>query len=197
MKKYVIYTFLLLTLGLCACGVEEAPSVNLYEDGILLNSDYSVLRVMTGIFDEDYYSLDGLTDMVSSEISDISGASLEASSYNEENGYVSISLLFDNINIYDDYMGTKGFYSTVDEAYLLGRLDDLKLMSTKNDSIVSVDDEFVEKYGEYHILITDENINVYTYSKVSFMDEYASLIDDNKKEVSLHESSGYHILIFK
>lgn len=197
MRKYVICTLLILLLGLCGCGKTAEPEVDEFADGLIINDDGSVDGLITGFFDKDYYSLEDLTSMVNEELENYDGAELSDTLYDEASGGVSVKIHFDNMEAYNNYMDVDNFFGTFDEALLSDLISNTELISTKNDSLVTLDSDFTKKYGDYHVLITKDNMNIYTYSKVVFMDEYASLIDNNKREINLFETDGYHIIIFK
>ena len=188
MKKYVVCTMLVLLLGLCGCGEIRELDVDEFTDGMIINSDGSVDGIIAGIFDKDYYSLEDLTSMLADELEDYDGASILDSSYNESDGGVSVTIHFNDIDSYNNYMGVSDFYGTFDEALLSDLIKQDMLVSTKNGSLVTLDSNFNNKYGDYHVLITKDNMNIYTYSKVVFMDENASLINNDKREVNLSET---------
>ena len=72
MKKYGIFAALLclLCFWMTACGVSRAESDNLQESSLTIQKDGSILNVIVESFGQDYYSVEGLSDMIQTNIED-------------------------------------------------------------------------------------------------------------------------------
>ncbi len=170
-KKSIIIVILATTalLSLNGCSRREAPEAGLREETwISVHKDGSVTAVMTDSFEEAYYQLSELENMIAEEIAafnEIEGAdSIMLEEVKSEEGIINVVMTFSDSDYYADYMGSVFFMGKVSEAAEMGADLDRTLFDVQ-DMANTINGMQIPNADKTYILITDETMNI---SPVSF-----------------------------
>lgn len=203
MKKYGIFAALLclLCFWMTACGVSRAESDNLQESSLTIQKDGSILNVIVESFGQDYYSVEGLSDMIQTNIEDyvsrhaFASITLQSAALILDDSCVRVELQYDSADTYAAFNGVFFFYGTVEEALNQGYLASRLFYDVKDGAILQITNENVENYKNLHICITEENMNLYTFGDILYVDSDSKV--QAKRLASFQDSGQNHIVIFK
>lgn len=181
-------------VSLCGCGAKKSP-----ETSLSIDKDGVITSVLVESFDQDYYSLTELQDMVADEISYYNSEyttpkiSLEESLVSEE-GVAVLTMKYNSYIDYAHFNQMTFFYGTVDDAKDRGFAIDKDLVDTKGET-GAIDE--IEDLGLRHIIIAGEKIGISTPFNISYMSKGVVLKDKKEADLSGVTSDTVQLLLSK
>ncbi len=207
MKKTIrlLLVFVLGVLFIAGCSKENvyvpvtANTVEITESGELIG-------YLVEPFDKEYYDINELATMVETEIAEYN---TDNQTLVSEAGRVPIAvdkvimaedgskkavvaLKFYNTVVYEDYMGEKFFYGTVEEAMAAGYEVDKKLSKVKGGDLLT--GELLQKNKEKMILILDGAVSVRLPQSVQFLSTNAKVDGYGYVDCTADETLKYIII---
>lgn len=192
-KKWSVLTVACISfcsLFITGCSEQEQVYVPVTENTVEAAADGRVIGYIVEDFEQEYYDITELGDMVRAEIE----------IYNEKNADLAtqagrapiivdkvsmaedgsakavVALNFQNAAVYEDYMGTELFYGTVAEAVAAGYELEGQLASVKKGETMTA--EQITKNGERKILIVEDTLWIRTNEKVQYLSGNVSLTEE-------------------
>lgn len=166
MKRSTI-TVILATamfLGLSGCSNQGDQDAGLSEEtSISVHKDGSITAVLTDSFEEAYYQLSELENMITEEITAFNEKegedSIKLEEVMSEGGIINVVMTFSDSDYYSDYMGSVFFMGTVSEALEMGADLDRTLFDVR-DMASTINGTQIPDADKSYILITDETMNI-------------------------------------
>lgn len=165
-----------LVLSLAGCG-SNSLDLPIEKGTLILTKDGILTRYIVEDFEESYYLISELEDMVREEIREFNDGykvnlttednlPINVESVGMLEGISSkayIALIFNNAQVYSDYMEEDLFIGKVSEALSIG---------------YQLDRQAAEKHGEHLVIIFNENLEVRTEKKVIYNSDNINLLDN-------------------
>lgn len=207
MKKTIrlLLVCMLGALFLTGCS-KETVYVPVTTNTIEVTENGEIIGYLVEPFDKEYYDINELATMVETEI-----AEYNADNQNlvQEAGRVPIvvgkvmmaedgskkavvALKFYNAAVYEDYMGRKLFYGTVEEAAAAGYELDKKLSKVKGGDLLTGD--LLQKNEDKKILILEGAVSVRLTQSVQFLSANAKLDGYGYVDCTADEELKYIII---
>lgn len=199
MKKLIINFLVCMLLFSTSCGTKEVTTSTMK-----LNRNGSIETNIVESFDTNEYDESDLRNWITLEINNYNEGKEEKivlKDLHVNKGKVLLSVIYPTYNDYMELNGEVLFFGTVEEVKgpkfsLVGEYVDAF------DTKTNITDEILLQNPNWKVFITNENIRIKTYSKVSFYKKNVVKIDqktfdfiEQEKQVSKDEE--YYILIFE
>ena len=196
-RKMLVMTFAgamaLLTMTGCGESKAQITSVSIDKEGKVTHEIYEK-------FDQDYYDIQGLSDMAASEISeynveyDAPKVALEKAEFIEDDKVARLSMSYESASDYSHFNQVSLFYGTVQEAIDRGYEVSKGLVNAEGDKI---DQDVIDGSLEKHIIITSEKIDVITPFNIEYMSNGVSLNGKKEADLSAVTAESVQLLLSK
>lgn len=172
-----------LCLGLSGCGVQKA---NYEVTNLQVDKDGRITHTIVESFDKDFYSVEGLTAMISEEIAELHAEGkislISAGIAENDVAKVVVVMQFAAGETYREYSGEEFFYGTVAAAKEAGYNLDIILQDSADAAKTIKSADGMESH---HILITGESTEVNLPGKVLYYSEGVECIDSRTVRTTL------------
>lgn len=177
--------FLLAHTAVCSgcstgMGTEEVTGIKIGRDG-------TVTATIVEAFDKEYYTEDGLSEMIQSEIAayDSSGekVSLVEIREQEDTGSIVVVMKYASAEDYAAFNEVTLFYGTVAQAQTAGYTPDAALESASGKEEPLQKEEF-STLAEKHVVICSEAMQVMLPSKILYLSGGSCLTDAKSVEAT-------------
>ena len=196
----------LLVLSFVGCGqTAKLPEV-VTNTSLVVEKDGKVTSYLINTFEKDFYSLDGLKDMVTKEAEEFNATHKDSTDGTEEpmtvkevqlletGATVQVVQEFDSADSYAEYNEQDLFYGTRVEALAEGRSVDLELVNASDGT--PADQEKLEKALEKnHLIITTASAYIYCPYPVLYVSEGVVMGPDGYVDAS--QSDGIVTILMK
>lgn len=206
MKKKFFAAVLACTLvpvSLSGCGKAAKLPDTVVNTSLVVDKDGRVTSYLVDTFDKDFYSLDGLKEMVQSEADAFNIAHTDASEDPlvvkavqsvGEGATVQVVEEFTDTKVYEEYTEKELFYGTRVEALADGISVNLDLVNAEDGT--PADQEKLEKALEKnHLLITNASAYIYCPYQVLYVSEGVVMGEDGYVDAS--QSDGVVTILMK
>lgn len=206
MKKKFFAAVLACTLipvSLSGCGKAAKLPDTVVNTSLVVDKDGRVTSYLVDTFDKDFYSLDGLKEMVQSEADAFNIAHTDASEDPlvvkavqsvGEGATVQVVEEFNDTKVYEEYTEKELFYGTRVEALADGISVNLDLVNAEDGT--PADQEKLEKALEKnHLLITNASAYIYCPYQVLYVSEGVVMGEDGYVDAS--QSDGVVTILMK
>lgn len=206
MKKKFFAAVLACTLvpvSLSGCGKAAKLPDTVVNTSLVVDKDGRVTSYLVDTFDKDFYSLDGLKEMVQSEADAFNIAHTDASEDPlvvkavqsvGEGATVQVVEEFTDTKVYEEYTEKDLFYGTRMEALADGISVNLDLVNAEDGT--PADQEKLEKALEKnHLLITNASAYIYCPYQVLYVSEGVVMGEDGYVDAS--QSDGVVTILMK
>ncbi len=192
MKKAALYTILALCfMMLAGCKREEKviSAEDVKSNTVLVRNNGTVQSATVEAFDKDYYSLSGLSDFITQEITKYNGdageEAITLSNLDQKEGNAVLILNYTNLSHYSQFNQTETVLTSVQAA----QNGDIALPDTfinaKNNETVSKDE--ILKNEKYKILVVHEMTDVMVDGSVKYYSG-GTLADKSRVQTSEGET---------
>lgn len=206
-RKKKIFTAVLVgaltVASLSGCGKAAKLPENVVNTSLVVDKDGRVTSYLVDTFDKDFYSLDGLKEMVQSEADAFNLAHTDATEDPlvvkavqnvGEGATVQVVEEFTDTKSYAEYTEQDLFYGTRVEALAEGFSVNLDLVSAEDGT--PADQAKLEKALEKnHLLITDASAYIYCPYQVLYVSEGVVMGEDGYVDAS--QSDGVVTILMK
>lgn len=206
MKKKFFAAVLACTLvpvSLSGCGKAAKLPDTVVNTSLVVDKDGRVTSYLVDTFDKDFYSLDGLKEMVQNEADAFNIAHTDASEDPlvvkavqsvGEGATVQVVEEFTDTKVYEEYTEKELFYGTRVEALADGISVNLDLVNAEDGT--PADQEKLEKALEKnHLLITNASAYIYCPYQVLYVSEGVVMGEDGYVDTS--QSDGVVTILMK
>lgn len=206
MKKKFFAAVLACTLvpvSLSGCGKAAKLPDTVVNTSLVVDKDGRVTSYLVDTFDKDFYSLDGLKEMVQSEADTFNIAHTDAAEDPlvvkavqsvGEGATVQVVEEFTDTKVYEEYTEKELFYGTRVEALADGISVNLDLVNAEDGT--PADQEKLEKALEKnHLLITNASAYIYCPYQVLYVSEGVVMGEDGYVDAS--RSDGVVTILMK
>ncbi len=206
MKKKFFAAVLACTLvpvSLSGCGKAAKLPDTVVNTSLVVDKDGRVTSYLVDTFDKDFYSLDGLKEMVQNEADAFNIAHTDASEDPlvvkavqsvGEGATVQVVEEFTDTKVYEEYTEKELFYGTRVEALADGISVNLDLVNAEDGT--PADQEKLEKALEKnHLLITNASAYIYCPYQVLYVSEGVVMGEDGYVDAS--QSDGVVTILMK
>ena len=206
MKKKFFAAVLACTLvpvSLSGCGKAAKLPDTVVNTSLVVDKDGRVTSYLVDTFDKDFYSLDGLKEMVQSEADAFNIAHtdavedplvVKAVQSVGEGATVQVVEEFTDTKVYEEYTEKELFYGTRVEALADGISVNLDLVNPEDGT--PADQEKLEKALEKnHLLITNASAYIYCPYQVLYVSEGVVMGEDGYVDAS--QSDGVVTILMK
>lgn len=206
MKKKFFAAVLACTLvpvSLSGCGKAAKLPDTVVNTSLVVDKDGRVTSYLVDTFDKDFYSLDGLKEMVQSEADTFNIAHTDAAEDPlvvkavqsvGEGATVQVVEEFTDTKVYEEYTEKELFYGTRVEALADGISVNLDLVNPEDGT--PADQEKLEKALEKnHLLITNASAYIYCPYQVLYVSEGVVMGEDGYVDAS--QSDGVVTILMK
>lgn len=206
MKKKFFAAVLACTLvpvSLSGCGKAAKLPDTVVNTSLVVDKDGRVTAYLVDTFDKDFYSLDGLKEMVQNEADAFNIAHTDASEDPlvvkavqsvGEGATVQVVEEFTDTKVYEEYTEKELFYGTRVEALADGISVNLDLVNAEDGT--PADQEKLEKALEKnHLLITNASAYIYCPYQVLYVSEGVVMGEDGYVDAS--QSDGVVTILMK
>lgn len=206
--KKTISLFLVMVLSalfIAGCS-KEAIYVPVASNTIEITENGEIVGYIVEPFDKEYYDIQELAVMVEAEINEYN---TQKQTLVKEAGRVPIvvdkvimaedgsknavvAYKFYNAAVYEDFMGRKLFYGTVEEAIAAGYDVDKKLSKVKGGDLLTGD--LLQKNKDKKILILEDTVSVRLPQTVQFLSTNAQIDGYGYVDCTVNEELKYIII---
>ncbi len=207
MKKTIrlLLVFVLGALFIAGCS-KETVYVPVTANTIEITESGELIGYLVEPFDKEYYDINELATMVETEIAEYN---TDNQTCVQEAGRVPVvvdkvimaedgskkavvALKFYNAAVYEDYMGRKLFYGTVEDAVAAGYEVDRKLSKVKGGDLLTGD--LLQKNKDKKILILEDAVSVRLPQNVLFLSTNAKVDGYGYVDCTADEELKYIII---
>lgn len=195
MKKAYLSFILIIVFFLAGCGKAKGPAS---ESSITFHRDGTVNSVVVEDFDESFYQVQEMKQMIEREIvlynekhqdGKVTLVSCEAA-----DGKACVELQFKRGADYAAFNRAELFFGTVEEAILEGYCVNIKLKNVLGDNIIHSD--HLSDFSDYHMIVLKDHAMLHTYDSILYTSANVELNDDKSAYLS-GDSTGYGYLMIK
>ncbi len=193
----------LVPVSLSGCGKAAKLPDTVANTSLVVDKDGRVTSYLVDTFDKDFYSLDGLKEMVQNEADAFNIAHTDASEDPlvvkavqsvGEGATVQVVEEFTDTKVYEEYTEKELFYGTRVEALADGISVNLDLVNAEDGT--PADQEKLEKALEKnHLLITNASAYIYCPYQVLYVSEGVVMGEDGYVDAS--QSDGVVTILMK
>ena len=187
-----------LMLSLAGCGKAAKLPETVVNTSLVVEKDGKVVSYLVNTFDKDFYSLDGLTQMVQEEAEEFNAAqppmAVKTVQMLEEGATVQVVQEFADTESYADYNEQELFYGTRVEALAEGISVDLGLVSAA-DGTPAEEQKLNKALDKNHMIITNASAYIYCPYPVLYLSEGVVMGEDGYVDAS--QSDGVVTILMK
>lgn len=192
-----------LMLSLAGCGKAAKLPETVVNTSLVVEKNGKVVSYLVNTFDKDFYSLDGLTQMVQEEAEEFNAAHGDAAEppmavktvqMLEEGATVQVVQEFADTESYADYNEQELFYGTRVEALAEGISVDLGLVSAA-DGTPAEEQKLNKALDKNHMIITNASAYIYCPYPVLYLSEGVVMGEDGYVDAS--QSDGVVTILMK
>lgn len=202
MKKFIVMGILMiLSACMVGCGLESSKEDELVTS-VSIQKDGTLKGIIVEEFDESYYNVAALTEMIQEAISDYDRQNstaqivLESCELVENDTKVKVVISYDSAQSYTDFNSETIFVGTVQEAYEAGYDMDLELYAVSDEKpLEPITKQEILNMGTEHIVIMEENMRVKCYGNILYIGKGVNLV--SRKTADMENTDGLSALIFK
>lgn len=202
MKKFIVMGILMiLSACMVGCGSESSKEDELVTS-VSIQKDGTLKGIIVEEFDESYYNVAALTEMIQEAISDYDRQNstaqivLESCELVENDTKVKVVISYDSAQSYTDFNSETIFVGTVQEAYEAGYDMDLELYAVSDEKpLEPITKQEILNMGTEHIVIMEENMRVKCYGNILYIGKGVNLV--SRKTADMENTDGLSALIFK
>ncbi len=203
--KKVLTTVLsgMLVLSLSGCGQTAKLPEEIVNTSLVVEKDGKVTSYLVNTFDKDFYSIDGLKEMVDEEAEKFNAAHTDTQqdamtvktvqTLNNGN-LVQVVQEFDSTESYAEYSEQSLFYGTRVEALAQGNMLNLELVNA-SDGTPADADKLEKSLENGHLIITDASAYIYCPYPVLYVSEGVVMGEDGYVDAS--QSDGVVTILMK
>ena len=182
-----------LMLSLAGCGKAAKLPETVVNTSLVVEKDGKVVSYLVNTFDKDFYSLDGLTQMVQEEAEEFNAAHGDAAE--PPMAVKTVQMLEDaDTESYADYNEQELFYGTRVEALAEGISVDLGLVSAA-DGTPAEEQKLNKALDKNHMIITNASAYIYCPYPVLYLSEGVVMGEDGYVDAS--QSDGVVTILMK
>ena len=192
-----------LMLSLAGCGKAAKLPETVVNTSLVVEKDGKVVSYLVNTFDKDFYSLDGLTQMVQEEAEEFNAAHGDAAEASMavktvqmlgDSATVQVVQEFADTESYADYNEQELFYGTRVEALAEGISVDLGLVSAA-DGTPAEEQKLNKALEKNHMIITNASAYIYCPYPVLYLSEGVVMGEDGYVDAS--QSDGVVTILMK
>lgn len=193
----------ILVLSLSGCGQTAKLPEEVVNTSLVVEKDGKVISYLVNTFDKDFYSLDGLEEMVKNEAEEFNAAhtdtpeealTVKTVQALGDGSMVQVVQEFDSADSYAEYNGQDLFYGTRVEALAQGNPVNKELVNAADGT--PADPDKLEKVLEKgHLIITNASAYIYCPYPVLYISEGVVMGEDGCVDAS--QSDGVVTILMK
>lgn len=193
----------LLILSLAGCGQTAKLPETVVNTSLVVEKDGKVTSYLVNTFDKDFYTLDGLEEMVREEAEEFNTAHKDAEAEAmtvksvqmlDDGAMVQVVQEFDNADSYAGYNEKDLFYGTRVEALAQGLSINLELVNAA-DGTPADSDKLNKALEKNHLIITNASAYIYCPYPVLYVSEGVVMGEDGYVDAS--QSDGVVTILMK
>lgn len=193
----VLCLCILLLTGCGEVAIPEtvsAPTIAISEDGL-------VTQYLVDNFDEDYYDITELREMVTEEVNKFNAAQKTESApitvqsvenATDGSNKVIVKLQYNNADSYQKYNESQLFYGTIAQAHEAGYELDITMTSVKDGSAIGKAE--INDMGSKHVIIAEAGYRMAGSKKPLYISEGLSVGEDGFVDTAQAEGLVYIII---
>lgn len=193
----------ILVLSLSGCGQTAKLPEEVVNTSLVVEKDGKVISYLVNTFDKDFYSLDGLEEMVKNEAEEFNAAhtdtpeealTVKTVQALGDGSMVQVVQEFDSADSYAEYNDQDLFYGTRVEALAQGSPVNKELVNAADGT--PADPDKLEKVLEKgHLIITNASAYIYCPYPVLYISEGVVMGEDGSVDAS--QSDGVVTILMK
>lgn len=193
----------ILVLSLSGCGQTAKLPEEVVNTSLVVEKDGKVISYLVNTFDKDFYSLDGLEEMVKNEAEEFNAAHTDTAEEAltvktvqalGDGSMVQVVQEFDSADSYAEYNDQDLFYGTRVEALAQGNPVNKELVNAADGT--PADPDKLEKVLEKgHLIITNASAYIYCPYPVLYISEGVVMGEDGCVDAS--QSDGVVTILMK
>lgn len=193
----------ILVLSLSGCGQTAKLPEEVVNTSLVVEKDGKVISYLVNTFDKDFYSLDGLEEMVKNEAEEFNAAhtdtpeealTVKTVQALGDGAMVQVVQEFDSADSYAEYNGQDLFYGTRVEALAQGSPVNKELVNAA-DGTPADPDKLEKALEKGHLIITNANAYIYCPYPVLYISEGVVMGEDGYVDAS--QSDGVVTILMK
>ena len=193
----------ILVLSLSGCGQTAKLPEEVVNTSLVVEKDGKVISYLVNTFDKDFYSLDGLEEMVKNEAEEFNAAhadtpeealTVKTVQALDDGAMVQVVQEFDSADSYAEYNDQDLFYGTRVEALAEGISVDLGLVSAA-DGTPAEEQKLNKALDKNHMIITNASAYIYCPYPVLYLSEGVVMGEDGYVDAS--QSDGVVTILMK
>lgn len=193
----------ILVLSLSGCGQTAKLPEEVVNTSLVVEKDGKVISYLVNTFDKDFYSLDGLEEMVKNEAEEFNAAhtdtpeealTVKTVQALGDGSMVQVVQEFDSADSYAEYNGQDLFYGTRVEALAQGSPVNKELVNAA-DGTPADPDKLEKALEKGHLIITNANAYIYCPYPVLYISEGVVMGEDGSVDAS--QSDGVVTILMK
>ena len=193
----------ILVLSLSGCGQTAKLPEEVVNTSLVVEKDGKVISYLVNTFDKDFYSLDGLEEMVKNEAEEFNAAhtdtpeealSVKTVQALGDGAMVQVVQEFDSTDSYAEYNGQDLFYGTRVEALAQGNPVNKELVNAA-DGTPADPDKLEKTLEKGHLIITNASAYIYCPYPVLYISEGVVMGEDGCVDAS--QSYGVVTILMK
>lgn len=195
MKKFLLLFAILSLMIFSGCNLKP-ESAN--ESTIIINRDGTIKSVIVESFPQDVYDEGELRQMIHDSISVYNNlhdsGDVKLISLTVDSDVARVEMLYNSGKDYAEFNNKDFYFGTVSAALDAGYAKSATLKNAHGDNTVS--GSMINDLGTYHMIVSDENVNLSAYASVLYYSGNLEVMDDNTVK-RLEDSSGLSYVIVK
>ena len=193
----------ILVLSLSGCGQTAKLPEEVVNTSLVVEKDGKVISYLVNTFDKEFYSLDGLEEMVKNEAEEFNAAhtdtpeealSVKTVQALGDGAMVQVVQEFDSTDSYAEYNGQDLFYGTRVEALAQGNPVNKELVNAA-DGTPADPDKLEKTLEKGHLIITNASAYIYCPYPVLYISEGVVMGEDGCVDAS--QSDGVVTILMK
>ena len=193
----------ILVLSLSGCGQTAKLPEEVVNTSLVVEKDGKVISYLVNTFDKEFYSLDGLEEMVKNEAEEFNAAHTDTSEEAltvktvqalGDGAMVQVVQEFDSVDSYAEYNGQDLFYGTRVEALAQGNPVNKELVNAA-DGTPADPDKLEKTLEKGHLIITNASAYIYCPYPVLYISEGVVMGEDGCVDAS--QSDGVVTILMK
>ncbi len=193
----------ILVLSLSGCGQTAKLPEEVVNTSLVVEKDGKVISYLVNTFDKEFYSLDGLEEMVKNEAEEFNAAhtdtpeealTVKTVQALGDGAMVQVVQEFDSTDSYAEYNGQDLFYGTRVEALAQGNPVNKELVNAA-DGTPADPDKLEKTLEKGHLIITNASAYIYCPYPVLYISEGVVMGEDGCVDAS--QSDGVVTILMK
>lgn len=193
----------ILVLSLSGCGQTAKLPEEVVNTSLVVEKDGKVISYLVNTFDKEFYSLDGLEEMVKNEAEEFNAAhtdtpeealTVKTVQALGDGAMVQVVQEFDSVDSYAEYNGQDLFYGTRVEALAQGNPVNKELVNAA-DGTPADPDKLEKTLEKGHLIITNASAYIYCPYPVLYISEGVVMGEDGCVDAS--QSDGVVTILMK